>query len=446
MTNQPTRPIEALPTLAEATRLWARIGCLSFGGPAGQIALMHRLLVEERGWIGDARFVRALNFCMLLPGPEAQQLATYIGWLLHGRRGGVIAGLLFVLPGALVMLALSIAALRYGAHPLTAAVLLGVKAAVVAIVAQALVRISARTLHGTAAWALAAAAFAAIFLLGAPFPLIVFAAGGIGLAAPAQFHGHRHAARGGGDGLIDRAIAAGRVSMPRPGWRMAARTLALWLPLWLGPAAAALLIAGPGFWRDLTLFFSSVGLVTFGGAYAVLAYAAQAADAFGWLSAREVADGLGLAETTPGPLILVLQHIGFVAAAREGGMDPLTGGVAGAVFASWIIFAPSFLWIFLGAPWMEAIGDRPRLQGALAAIGAATVGVIANLALWFAIHLLFTRQVALGAAELPVLDSLDWRAAAIAAVAAVLLFAARWPVTAVIALSAAMGAATGLIA
>lgn len=420
------------PTLAEATRVWAKIGALSFGGPAGQIAMMHKELVEERRWIGEQRFLHALNYCMLLPGPEAQQLAVYIGWLLHRTLGGLIAGLLFIVPGALVMLGLSIIYVLYRHVPLIDGLFFGIKAAVLAVVIEAGLRISKRALKSEAMVAIAIAAFFAIFFARVPFPAIVLAAGLIG------WLGHRHrpdifdrsgnGAAMGPDvtGIVDRMFERGEMGHVQPSRGKALGTLAVWLPLWLGPVALLWLLTGAdSVWTQIGSFFSMMAVVTFGGAYAVLAYVAQAAvETYHWLAAGEMVDGLGLAETTPGPLILVLQFVGFLAGFREpGGLPPLLAGSLGALLAVWVTFAPCFLWIFLGAPYVEALRGNKALSAALGAITAAVVGVIMNLALWFGLHVVF-RQVQrvelLGLSpDLPVLASLDWRAAVLAAAAMV---------------------------
>lgn len=413
----------AMPTFWEAARVWARIGCLSFGGPAGQIALMHKMLVEERGWIGERRFLHALNYCMLLPGPEAQQLATYVGWLMHRTAGGLVAGIFFVLPGAAVMLALSIAYVLYGQAPVVAALFLGVKSAVLAVVIEAVLRIGRRALKTPAAIAIAVAAFVGLFVLGAPFPLVILAAGLLGWFAPGLM-GPKAAGEAEPDerpGLVDLLIAGGGASHIAPSRGKALRVLTVWLPVWLGPLAVLYLMFGEAsVWTKIAGLFSTMGAVTFGGAYAVLAYVAQAAvEGFGWLALGEMADGLGLAETTPGPLIMVLQFVGFLAAYRNaGGLDPLWAGALGAVLTTWVTFAPSFLWIFLGAPYVEALRGHRAVASALAAITAAVVGVIANLALWFGLHLLFgeVRPMAFGP-DLPVLSSLDWRPALLASLA-----------------------------
>jgi chromate transporter len=427
----------------EACAVWARIAALSFGGPAGQIAVMHRILVDEKRWIGERRFLHALNFCMLLPGPEAQQLATYIGWLLHGVRGGLVAGFLFVLPGALAILALSWIYVLYGNVGLVEALFFGLKAAVLAIVAQAVVRIGSRALKSNAARALAAAAFVAIFFLGAPFPLIVLMAGVIGWFAGRQgsvaFAGGGHG--GNGDGLsdADSALGDGPVLYPLGRTRMAALVLAM---LWLMPVAAIFALSGPdSVWSEIAIFFSKMAVVTFGGAYAVLAYVAQAGvHQYHWLTATEMLDGLGLAETTPGPLIMVTQFVGFLAASRQAtGMSPMLAGTLGSILTTWVTFLPSFIWIFAGAPFVEKLRENKVLASALSAITAAVVGVILNLAIWFALHFLFTRQVRTGAVDWPVLSSLDSHALLLSAFAIVLLFVLKRSVILTLALCALVG-------
>jgi chromate transporter len=429
----PAGPIApAAPTFAEAARVWMKIGLLSFGGPAGQIALMHKELVEERRWIGEQRFLHALNYCMLLPGPEAQQLAIYIGWLLHRTAGGLVAGILFILPGTAVMLGLSILYALYRQVAVVDAVFFGVKAAVLAVVVEAVLRIGRRALKTRAMVVVAAAAFIGIYAFHVPFPLIVLAAGLCGWIgsrrAPGLFasggHGGGVAADAGG--VVDRMFAQGELGHADPSWRRAARVLALWLPVWLGPVLLLWLVAGPAaIWTQIGGFFSLMAVVTFGGAYAVLAYVAQAAvDSFGWLAPGEMVDGLGLAETTPGPLILVLQFVGFLAAHRApGGLDPLLAGGLGALLTVWVTFAPCFLWIFLGAPYVEALRGNRAVSAALSAITAAVVGVVLNLALWFALHVVFHEVRSfdiLGVGpDVPVLASIDWRAAVLAAAALV---------------------------
>jgi chromate transporter len=419
-----------MPTLSEATRVWARIGLLSFGGPAGQIALMHKELVEERRWIGEQRFLHALNYCMLLPGPEAQQLAVYIGWLMHRTIGGLIAGLLFIIPGALVMLGLSILYVLYRQVPLVDGIFFGVKAAVLAVVIEAGLRISRRALKNGAMVAIAVAAFVAIFLFRVPFPAIILAAGLTGWLghrfAPDVFRaGAGHGASGPDVvGLVDAMFARGELEHVRPSTGRALGTLSVWLPLWLGPVLLLwLMTGGTSVWTQLGGFFSTMAVVTFGGAYAVLAYVAQAAvETYGWLVAGEMVDGLGLAETTPGPLILVLQFVGFLAGFRApGALPPLLAGSLGALLTLWVTFAPCFLWIFLGGPYVEALRGNKGLAAALGAITAAVVGVIMNLALWFGLHVVF-REVRpasfLGLSpDWPVLTSLDWRAAVLSGAA-----------------------------
>ena len=439
-TGEPARP-----SLAEATAVWGRIGLLSFGGPAGQIALMHRMLVEERRWISEPRFLHALNFCMLLPGPEAQQLATYVGWLLHGVRGGLIAGVLFVLPGAAAMLALSVAYALYGGTPLVAGLFFGLKAAVLAIVVQAVVRIAGRALKSRPAKLLAAAAFIAIFALHVPFPLIVLAAGAIGFfATRAGSDAFKSVPHGGAAGAAD----AHFVDPPAPGWWRSVFTAGVWLVLWLAPTALLLVLLGPDdVFSRIGSFFSVMAVVTFGGAYAVLAYVAQAAvTIYGWLAPGEMLDGLGLAETTPGPLILVLQFVGFLAAFRDpGGLAPLAAGVAGAGLTLWVTFVPSFLWIFVGAPYVEKVRGNAALSGALAAVTAAVVGVILNLAVWFGLHVVFrtVERVAVGplTLDLPVLASLDPAALLLSLAAAVAIFRFRLGLVPVLAGSALAGLA-----
>lgn len=381
----------------EAVGVWARIAALSFGGPAGQIAVMHRIVVDERRWVGERRFLHALNYCMLLPGPEAHQLAIYLGWLMHGVRGGLVAGTLFVLPGFLVMLGLSAIYAAFGNMGLVAGIFYGLKAAVLAIVLQAVVRIGRRSLGNRPLALVAAGAFLAIFAFGIPFPLIVLAAGVIGWAATRagspHFRPGGHAAAR--DGLAEPDSLLGDWSPDVRGWE-ALRTPAILAVLWLAPVAALVLAFGPDqVFARLGIFFSQMAVVTFGGAYAVLAYVAQqAVGHYGWLAPGEMLDGLGLAETTPGPLILVVDFVGYLAAWRSpGGLPPWLAGVLGASLVAWVTFLPSFLWIFLGAPYAERLRGNAALAGALAAIGAAVVGVILNLALWFALHVLFARVV-----------------------------------------------------
>ena len=443
----------AVPTFAEAVKVWARIGCLSFGGPAGQIALMHKELVEERRWIGERRFLHALNYCMLLPGPEAQQLATYVGWLMHRTVGGLVAGLLFVLPGAIVMLALSVIYALYRHVALVDAVFFGVKAAVLAIVVEAVIRIGRRALKNRVMVAIAAAAFVAIYVLKIPFPAVILLAAVAGWFGsrlrPDLFAGGGLAGKGGDQhdtGVVDQMFERGELAHAEPTLVRALKVLGVWLPVWLAPVAALVLLTGPSsVWTEIGAFFSAMAVVTFGGAYAVLAYVAQAAvDSFGWLAPGEMADGLGLAETTPGPLIMVLQFVGFLAAYRApGALDPLLAGALGALLTTWVTFAPCFLWIFLGAPFVEALRSNVRLSAALTAVTAAVVGVILNLAVWFGLHVVFreARPAFASGPDLPVLTSIDWRAALLAAFAMVLVFRLKLGVIPTLALCAAAGVA-----
>ena len=427
----------AKPTFQEALAVWAKIGVLSFGGPAGQIALMHRVLVEERRWIAEDRFLHALNFCMLLPGPEAMQLATYVGWRLHGTIGGLAAGLLFVLPGACVILALSIAYAFYGQVPIVEAAFVGIKAAVLVIVIEALVRVARRALRGPYYVAIAAAAFVAIFFFAAPFPLIIAGAALVGfllaLASPAP-------------------ATAPLTEPPSVPLLQTLKTAAVWLAIWIGPLLLMAALSGrTHVTTDIALFFSKLAVVTFGGAYSVLAYMAQqAVETYGWLSAGEMLDGLGLAETTPGPLILVTEFVGFLAGFRYGGEPALAFGLLGAAITLWATFAPCFLWIFTGAPYVERLSASPRLAGALAAVTAAVVGVILNLSLWFALHVIFSSVAATwhGPLQLwtPDLASLNVKALSLSVLAAVLLLGFRFGIASTLALTAAAALAWSLLA
>ncbi|PJI87943.1 chromate transporter [Sphingomonas koreensis] len=421
MGSQPAAAARPAPvTLAQAFWVWLHIAMLSFGGPAGQIAVMHRILVEEKRWIGEQRFLHALNYCMLLPGPEAQQLATYIGWLLHKTKGGIVAGVLFVLPGAISIMALSWIYVLYGKLGIVSALFFGLKAAVLAVVLQAVVRIGGRALRTNASRLLAAAAFVLIFFMGVPFPIIVLAAGIIGWLASRA--GSTAFAGGGGHGAskgehvadADTLLGEELPEHARPSWRETLRTAVVWLALWLVPVAAILIVLGPdNVFSRIATFFSTMAMVTFGGAYAVLAYVAQqAVESYGWLQPTEMLDGLGLAETTPGPLIMVLQFVGFLGAYREaGGLDPLVAATLGGLLATWVTFTPCFLWIFLGAPFIERLRGNAAVAGALTAITAAVVGVVLNLALWFALHTLFssTMPVSFGPIrfDAPLLSSID---------------------------------------
>jgi chromate transporter len=438
--------------LGEATRVWARVAALSFGGPAGQIAVMHRILVEEKKWIGEERFLHALNYCMLLPGPEAQQLATYIGWLLHRTKGGLIAGGLFVLPGMIAIMALSWLYALFGNVGPVEALFFGLKAAVLAIVLEAVKRIGGRALRNGVTRLIAAAAFVAIFAFAVPFPLIVLAAGLFGWvggrSGAAAFRGGGGHRPSGGKGVPDSDTALGEQipdhARPNLGWSL--RVSAVFLMLWLGPVAAIVALLGPGnVYSQIAIFFSKMAVVTFGGAYAVLAYVAQqAVERFGWLAPGEMLDGLGMAETTPGPLIMVTQFVGFMAASRSpGGLPPMLAATLGGLLTTWVTFVPCFLWIFLGAPFIEKMRGNPALAAALSAITAAVVGVILNLAVWFALHTLFAdaRLFAGGGLrlELPVLASVRPAALFLSACAVVAMFRFRVGALPVLAACAAAG-------
>ena len=420
-------------TLAEAWRVWLRVALLSFGGPAGQIAVMHRILVDEKRWISESRFLHALNYCMLLPGPEAQQLATYIGWLMHRTVGGLLAGGLFILPGIISILALSYIYAAFGKVGFVAALFFGLKAAVLAIVLEAVVRVGRRALGNGVMVALAAAAFIAIFFFGVPFPLIVLGAAVIGLIGGAlrleAFQtGHGQAAAS-PQGAIDSLLGEELPEHAKPTLAKALRISAIWLALWLVPVFGLLLALGPDHvLSQIATFFSKMALVTFGGAYAVLAYVAQeAVDHYRWLAPGEMLDGLGMAETTPGPLIMVLQFVGFMAAFRDPGiLPPMLAGTIGGLLATWVTFTPCFLWIFLGAPFIEQLRGNQAINAALSAITAAVVGVILNLALWFAIHTVFRRVYPVRGFGLsfdaPVFSSVDPWALALSIAALVAIF------------------------
>lgn len=430
------------PPFADLVRTFGRIGLINFGGPAGQIALMHKELVEDRNWIEESDYLHALNFCHLLPGPEAQQLATYIGWRLHGVKGGLAAGLLFVIPGALVILGLSILYAYAARLDWFAALFLGIKAAVLAIVVQALVRIAGRTLNTHFKRTLALVAFVGLFLLNLPFPVLVLGAGALGIVV-AAWHPQW---------LTPGQAVGASDSGPRPPWRATLRTIVGWLLVWAAPMLLVFLTLGPDheLWK-IGAFFSKLAVVTFGGAYAVLAYMAQeAVQSYGWLQPGEMADGLGLAETTPGPLIMVTQFVGFLAAFRTPEpFTPLIAGLAGAALTTWVTFAPCFLWIFAFAPWIDRLRHATRLKGGLAAVTATVVGVIANLSLWFALHVLFARveTVEIGVVRYsqPVWASYDLRAAGLATLAFALLFVARWSVLRTLGLCAAAGFLVGML-
>ncbi len=421
---------ELRPSFREAFWVWLKIGCLGFGGPAGQIALLHREVVERRGWIDEARFAHALSFCMLLPGPEAQQLATWLGWRLHGVRGGIAAGLLFVLPGLLVMLDLSALYVVHGHSSWAGPALLGLKAAVVALVLQALLRMGGRAVKGGAGWIAAVLAFAALSFTALPFPLIILATGAVGWVL-------------GGEVM---AGAEGFEPPAPPAWR----TALICLAVWLAPVLLALAVAPGSTLARMGGVFSLLAVVSFGGAYAALAYVGQAASTFGWLAPGQMLDGLGLAETTPGPLVLTLVFVGFVGGYQSAPPDlAWFAALAGGLMAAWTTFAPSFLWIFAGGPFIERLRAKPRPARALSLVSAAAVGVIANLAVWFAVHLLFRASAtkAWGAfhAELPDPSSLNPAALALTALACGLVLALRVPLLAVVMAMTAAGLALGAI-
>ncbi len=427
------------PPFPAFTRAFAFIGLTSFGGPAGQIALMHKEIVEDRGWIAEDEYLHALNFCHLLPGPEAQQLATYIGWKLHGIRGALTAGLLFVIPGALVMLALSIFYAYAANLSWFSALFLGIKAAVLAIVLQAMIRIAGKALGTRFKQGLALAAFVGLFFLNIPFPVIILSAGLLGWIISLN---------------RPKWLALAPVNTPPPPAQLGlaaqtVKTVAIWIAIWAAPMLLIIATLGSDhiLWK-IGLFFSQLAVVTFGGAYAVLAYMAQAAvQGFGWLAPSEMADGLGLAETTPGPLIMVTQFVGYLAAFRTPEpFSPLVAGFLGAALTTWVTFAPCFLWILAFAPWIERLQHSVPLRGSLAAITAAVVGVIANLALWFALHVLFRTVTDVpGSLPSPALSGLDWRATSLAALCAFLIFKMRWSVFRVLAVSAAVGLILGQV-
>ena len=420
--REPVVPLRRLLTV-----FW-RIGILSFGGPAAQIALMHRVLVEEERWLDEPRFLSALSFCMLLPGPEAMQLATYAGWRLRGVPGGLLAGLLFVVPGALVVLGLAVLYMAVGHLPVMAALFLGVKGAVLVIVVEALLKVARKALHSPVHWFIAGLAFMAIFFLTVPFPAIILASGLVGYF----LLGSQGAAQSGTD------RGGGSVSGT-------ARTVALWMVVWWTPVLLLAAIGGYDVLVQIGNFFSRLAVVTFGGAYAVLAYLAQdVVTHHGWLTAGEMMDGLGLAETTPGPLILVTEFVGYIAGYRAGGVGL---GIAGALVTLWVTFVPCFLWIFAGAPFIDRLTAQPRLKGALESITAAVVGVILNLSIWFGMHVLFTdlpsRQIGPVRLLIPDWHSLDWRVLAVGIVSAVMLLWRRQSLMRTLGVAALLGIGFG---
>ena len=409
-------------TFVDAVQVWFRIGLLSFGGPAAQIALMNKLVVAEKNWLTEKQFLSALSFCMLLPGPEAMQLATYAGWRLHGVRGGLTAGLLFVLPGALVVLALAIVYALYGNVDWLSGVFFGIKAAVIIVVLEALLRVARKALSATSHWLIAASAFVAIFFLNLPYPLIVVTAAVYGFMYLGSHTDQLHV-----------------VAPTAQHARSCIVTVLVWLGIWFLPLLVLWFTGANELLLQVGAFFSRLSVVTFGGAYAVLAYLAQdVVTDFGWLSAGEMMDGLGLAETTPGPLILVTEFVGFLAGFREGGM-PLA--LSAALVTLWVTFVPCFLWIFAGAPYIDWISDQPRLKGALSAITASVVGVILNLSVWFALHVLFSNvePVNYGPLTYWSVNSPDWRVIGLTILCGLLAFVWHWSITRIIIVAALFG-------
>jgi len=427
------QPAAVHPTFAEAFRFWLKLGFISFGGPAGQIAIMQTELVEKKRWIGQARFLHALNFCMLLPGPEATQLAIYIGWLLHRTRGGIVAGALFVLPSIVILWTLSFVYAAYGKLPWVAAIFYGLKPAVIAIVAVAVIRIGRKALKNEVMWSIAALAFVAIFFLGVPFPLIVLTAGAIGLVGGRIWKTKFNVlVSHGGPDKTQSVLDDASDSPPhtRPSWGRGLRVLFVTLALWFAP----LLVIGFSLGANHTLFqeglfFSKAAVVTFGGAYAVLPYVAQqAASHYGWLAPGQMMDGLGLAETTPGPLIMVLQFVGFMGGWNHpGGLSPLLAATAGALLTTWMTFVPCFLWIFLGGPYIERLRGNVHLTAALSTITAAVVGVVLNLAVWFGLHVLFPG------------GTIDWFAVVLGVVAFAGMLRWGWDIIPVVLAAGALG-------
>ncbi len=417
------------PSLSQATRIWWKIGVLSFGGPAAQISLMHREIVDENKWLCEKQFLNALSFCMLLPGPEAMQLATYAGWRLHGVIGGLIAGLLFVLPGAFIIMLLACIYALYGNVALVSALFYGIKAAVLVIVMEALIKVSKRALHQNVHWVIAALAFIGLFFLSVPYPMIILSAAIYGFFTSQK---------------SKECVVAPTHSISIT---QTLKTVFIWLVIWLLPLWMLSLLGAPLILTDIGRFFSTLAVVTFGGAYAVLAYMAQdVVTQFNWLTAIEMIDALGLAETTPGPLILVTQFVGFLSGFKEGG---IWLGILAAITALWVTFVPCFLWIFAGAPYIEWISNQPRLKGALTAITAAVVGVILNLSIWFALHVLFAdvEQTNFGILTfwLPSLASIEVLALALFVLSAFLAFKYHWNLLKILALVAILGALLRLV-
>lgn len=426
MSDESIKNVSGSPSMTHLFHVFLKIGLLSFGGPAAQIALMHKMIVDDNGWLNEKQYLNALSFCMLLPGPEAMQLATYVGWRLHGTIGGLIAGLLFVIPGAIVILAFATIYAYFGNVPLVGAVFLGIKAAVLIVVIEALMRVANRALKGVAHWWVAALAFVGIFFLSLPYPLIVLAAALFGFVWNVR--------------AIDKDVVVVSVVISA---FSTLKNILIWLFIWWLPIVLMGQLVDVPILVEISTFFSKLAVVTFGGAYAVLAYMGQdVVNQFGWLSAGEMMDGLGLAETTPGPLILVTEFVGFLAAFREGGFWL---GASGALVTLWVTFVPCFLWIFVGAPYIDAISAQPRLNGALSAITAAVVGVILNLSLWFGLHVFFEavslQKYGVLTLWLPDLNSLDWRIVVLSIVCGVLLLKLHWDIVRVLFISAILGVA-----
>ena len=444
----------------EALPVWARIALLSFGGPAGQLAVAHRVLVEEKGWVSESRFLHAMNYCMLLPGPEAQQLVTYMGWLLQGQRGGLVAGGLFIVPGLISILLLSILYAGFQDLAIVSALFFGLKPAVIAIIVQAVLKIGRRAIKDATAVILAASAFIAMFAFAVPFPYIVIAAAMIGFATSVV---QRRAARNAATNAATTAPAGdsheqvdedasptniiySAASRQSPTMLTTLRTVAFWLAIWAVPGCVIFATLGPEHVLfTQAIFFSKTAMVTFGGAYSVLAYIAQqAVENFGWLAPHEMLDGLGLAETTPGPLIQVVQFVGFLGAFRNPApFEPYTAAILGSLVTVWVTFAPCFLWIFAGAPYIEAVRKNERLRDMFGAVTAAVTGVILNLAVWFAVHVLFgeSARITFGALQmiLPVLESIRPASVILALFASVLLFGFRRGMFTTLAISTAAG-------
>jgi chromate transporter len=424
-------PGETVPahgvSFGEAFKVWLRVALLSFGGPAGQIAVMHRIVIEERRWISENRFLHALNYCHLLPGPEAQQLAIYIGWLMHRTAGGLVAGVLFVVPGVIALMALSWIYVIWGSVSFVAGLLFGLKAAVLAVVIEAVLRVGRRAIKSRLAVLIAATAFVALFLFAVPFPLVVLVAALVGFAANRLGYAMGGNAAHGRD--HEDLLGEQMPEHTHPSLAGAIKVVCIWLPLWLAPVVLLLISLGhDNVFTRLSIFFSQVAVVSFGGAYAVLAYVAQqAVETYHWLQPGEMLTGLGLAETTPGPLIMVVQHVGFLAGYRAPEIEaPLLMATMAGLLVTWVTFTPCFLWVFLGAPYVEALRGVRSLGAALSAVTAAVVGVILNLAVWFGIHVIFRDTVPLQSFGLnlsvPVLPSIDIFATILAAAAALAIF------------------------